>query len=71
MRLRDSIGIGLPGMGYYLRITVADRPGVLAQISKILGDLQIRISSVIQRVTWCEWRSPMSEPGFGAMRQEW
>ncbi len=36
---------------YYLRLNVADRPGVLAQISKILGDHLISISSVIQQVT--------------------
>ena len=36
---------------YYLRLSSVDRPGVLAQISKILGDLQISISSVIQRET--------------------
>ncbi|MFQ6121565.1 MAG: homoserine dehydrogenase [Dehalococcoidales bacterium] len=34
---------------YYLRMNVADRPGVLAQISKILGDHLISISSVIQK----------------------
>jgi homoserine dehydrogenase len=34
---------------YYLRITVADHPGVLAQISKILGDHLISIASVIQK----------------------
>jgi homoserine dehydrogenase len=34
---------------YYLRMSVADRPGVLAQIAKILGDLSISISSVIQK----------------------
>ena len=34
---------------YYLRLTTVDRPGVLAKISKILGDLQISISSVIQK----------------------
>ncbi len=34
---------------YYMRMNVADRPGVLAQISKILGDHQISISSVIQK----------------------
>jgi len=33
---------------YYVRMSVADRPGVLAQISKILGDHSISISSVIQ-----------------------
>ncbi|MFC1990793.1 homoserine dehydrogenase [Chloroflexota bacterium] len=34
---------------YYLRLTVADRPGVLAQISKVFGDLSISISSAIQQ----------------------
>jgi len=34
---------------YYFRLNVADRPGVLAQISKILGDNSISISSVIQK----------------------
>jgi homoserine dehydrogenase len=34
---------------YYLRLTVADQPGVLAQISQILGDASISISSVIQK----------------------
>jgi len=36
---------------YYIRMGTVDRPGVLAQISRILGDLQISISSVIQRET--------------------
>jgi len=36
---------------YYMRMTTADRPGVLAQISKILGDNLISISSVIQKET--------------------
>jgi len=35
---------------YYLRMNVADRPGVLAQISKVLGDHLISISSVIQKL---------------------
>lgn len=34
---------------YYLRLNALDRPGVLAQISKILGDNSISISSVIQK----------------------
>ncbi len=34
---------------YYLRLNVADRPGVLAQVSKVLGDHLISISSVIQK----------------------
>jgi len=34
---------------YYLRMNCADRPGVLAQISKILGDHLISIASAIQK----------------------
>ena len=34
---------------YYLRLNVPDRPGVLAQISKVLGDNAISMSSVIQK----------------------
>jgi homoserine dehydrogenase len=34
---------------YYLRLNAADRPGVLAQISKVLADNSISISSVIQK----------------------
>ncbi len=34
---------------YYLRMNVADRSGVLAQITKVLGDHRISISSVIQK----------------------
>ena len=44
---------------YYLRMTVADRPGVLAQISRVLGDLQISIASVIQKET--DERAGMAE----------
>ena len=36
---------------YYLRLNVADRPGVLAQVAKVLGDHLISISSVIQKMT--------------------
>ena len=36
---------------YYLRMNVADSPGVLAQISKVLGDNLISIASVIQKET--------------------
>ena len=32
-----------------MRMTVADRPGVLAHISKVLGDHLISIASVIQK----------------------
>ncbi len=34
---------------YYLRIWVTDRPGVLAQIARVLGDAQISIASVLQK----------------------
>ncbi len=36
---------------YYVRMNVTDRPGVLAQISRVLGDHLISISSVIQKET--------------------
>ena len=36
---------------YYLRLNIADRPGVLAQIAKILGDGHISIASVLQKDT--------------------
>ncbi|MBI4331864.1 MAG: homoserine dehydrogenase [Chloroflexi bacterium] len=34
---------------YYLRMNVADSPGVLAKISRVLGDHNISISAVIQK----------------------
>lgn len=34
---------------YYLRLSVADQPGVLAQIARILGDGHISIASVLQK----------------------
>ncbi|MPZ50608.1 MAG: homoserine dehydrogenase [Dehalococcoidia bacterium] len=36
---------------YYIRLTVADQPGVLAQIAAALGQAQISISSVLQKET--------------------
>jgi homoserine dehydrogenase len=36
---------------FYLRLSVVDRPGVLAQIAQCLGSHQISIASVIQRET--------------------
>jgi len=36
---------------YYLRMNAIDRPGVFAQLSKVLGDNLISISSVIQKET--------------------
>lgn len=34
---------------YYLRLTVEDRAGVIAAVSKVLGDADISIASVLQR----------------------
>jgi homoserine dehydrogenase len=34
---------------YYLRLKVADRPGVLARIATVLGDWSISIDSVVQK----------------------
>jgi homoserine dehydrogenase len=42
---------------FYLRLLVADRPGVLADVTRILADEQISISSVVQHET------PEGEPG--------
>ena len=36
---------------YYLRLIVADRPGVFARIARVLGDADISIASVIQKET--------------------
>ena len=36
---------------YYLRLTASDRAGVLAQVTKVLGDADISIRSVIQMDT--------------------
>ena len=34
---------------YYLRLRAYDRPGVMAQVTKVLGDLQVSLASVIQK----------------------
>jgi homoserine dehydrogenase len=39
---------------YYLRFWAKDKPGVLAQIAKILGENNISIASVIQKETRIE-----------------
>ena len=44
---------------YYLRLNVTDQAGVLAQISKILGDNLISISSVIQK--WADSATQTAE----------
>ena len=37
---------------YYLRLIVNDMPGVLAQITRILGKLKISIASIIQKAVY-------------------
>jgi homoserine dehydrogenase len=34
---------------YYLHLDVADRPGVLASVTKVLGEHDVSIKSVVQR----------------------
>ncbi|MCX8029640.1 MAG: homoserine dehydrogenase [Brevinematales bacterium] len=46
---RDVKPIGDIYSRYYLRFSVIDKPGVLSAISKILGDNNISIASVIQK----------------------
>jgi homoserine dehydrogenase len=55
-RLPLAAGASLPVMPmegvrtrYYVRMSVGDQPGVLAQIARVLGDLGISIASVIQK----------------------
>ena len=52
--VRNRTGLPVRPMGdlqarYYIRLDVADRPGVLAQIAKVLGDGQISIAAVLQK----------------------
>ena len=42
---------------YYIRLEVADHPGVLAKIAQVLGDGQISIAAVLQRDTHPETES--------------
>ena len=59
--------------GFYLRLTVDDRPGVLAQIAGILGSHDIGISSVIQPESHEAAAVPLvlmiHNAPFGRMRQ--
>ncbi|MBM3939888.1 MAG: homoserine dehydrogenase [SAR202 cluster bacterium] len=36
---------------YYLRLRAFDRPGVMARVTKVLGDLQVSLAGVIQKET--------------------
>jgi homoserine dehydrogenase len=59
---------------YYLRLNCADRPGVLAQISRVLGDLRISIASAIQKETDSTSQTAevvlMTHPATGAAVQQ-
>jgi homoserine dehydrogenase len=43
------LGLETLELRYYIRITVTDRPGVLAQIAKTLGDHDVSIAAVSQK----------------------
>jgi homoserine dehydrogenase len=55
MRPTASLSVAKPAPfaeregSYYLRFTAVDRPGVIAEIARILADLSISIESIIQR----------------------
>lgn len=50
-RQRTVRGFGELASRFYFRMQVADRPGVLAQIARVLGDHRVSIASVIQKET--------------------
>ena len=45
----EALGLGALETRYYLRMTVVDQPGVLAQISRVLGEAKVSIAAVDQR----------------------
>ena len=59
---------------YYIRLDVADNPGVLAQIAQVLGDGEISIAAVLQRDTDTEAGSAeiviTTHPAKGASMQD-
>ena len=59
---------------YYIRLDVADNPGVLAQIAQVLGDGEISIAAVLQRDTDAEAGSAeiviTTHPAKGASMQD-
>ena len=59
---------------YYIRLDVADNPGVLAQIAQVLGDREISIAAVLQRDTDAEAGSAeiviTTHPAKGASMQD-
>lgn len=48
-RSGGTLGLGALETRYYLRMTVVDRPGVLAQIARVLGEAKVSIAAVDQR----------------------
>ena len=50
-RYGEALGLGMLETRYYLRMTVRDQPGVLAQIARVLGEAQVSIAAVEQRET--------------------
>ena len=45
----EALGLGALETRYYLRMTVVDQPGVLAQIARVLGEAKVSIAAVDQR----------------------
>ncbi len=50
-RSGETLGLGALETRYYLRMTVLDQPGVLAQIARVLGEARVSIAAVEQRET--------------------
>lgn len=50
---KPVLPVGLVESKYYLRMTVADQPGVLASIAHAFGDKKVSLASVIQKHTDC------------------
>lgn len=50
-RSGETLGLGALETRYYLRMTVVDQPGVLAQIARVLGEAKVSIAAVDQRET--------------------
>lgn len=48
-RSGETLGLGALETRYYLRMTVVDQPGVLAQIARVLGEARVSIAAVDQR----------------------
>jgi homoserine dehydrogenase len=49
LQKQKAVGIGEHKGGYYLRIAVEDKAGVLADITQILGEENISVNSVLQK----------------------